>query len=184
MPEFIYNISAFNSSVDITKLTEELKDADFVVFSISSSDDNEVYKINVDRDDKSAIDVIIAAHSGIGSLEYYKNIKYRNIDNRTNELISRGFNYAGKMFSLSLPAQIRLLGINQVRNDPNLIYPIRWNTMHDNDYYEIANPEDFHLFYMKSLATYRAHVDAGTALKDQVREATSKAEVDAIIDNR
>lgn len=184
MPEFTYDIGVFNGGVNIIKLTEELRTANFVVFSISSSDNNKIYRINVDRDDKPAIDIIVAAHSGPDSLEYYKRIKHKAIDDRTDELISRGFDYAGKKFSLSLPAQIRLLGTNQARNDPNLTYPIRWNTINDNDYYKIINPEDLHLFYMKCLTTYRAHVDGGTSLKDQVRAAISKAEIDAIIDNR
>lgn len=178
-----YNADRFLDGVDVLNLALEFKEAEIDVDSITLSDNGQECYIISDAT-REIIDTIVLIHKGPDSLEHYKNIKYKNIDERTDELISRGFNYAGKMFSLSLPAQIRLLGINQVRNDPNLTYPIRWNTIHDNDYYEIANPEDFHLFYMKSLATYRAHVDVGTALKDQVREATSKAEIDAIIDNR
>ena len=39
-------------------------------------------------------------------------------------------------------------------------------------------------FYQSALADVKGKQDAGTALKDSVRAAATKADIDAIIDNR
>jgi hypothetical protein len=38
--------------------------------------------------------------------------------------------------------------------------------------------------YLTALSTKKAHLDSGTALKNQVRAATTHNEIDAVIDNR
>jgi len=184
MPEFTYDVGTFNGGVDIVKFTEELKAADFIVLSAGCSDNNQTCTVIVDKDDKPTIDTIVAAHVGPDSLEAHKEQKFKIIDARTYELIENGFQYANKIFSLSQHAQAKMMGIHQVRDDPMLTYPVRWNTKDDNDYYDITDLNDLHLFYMTAVGTYKGHVDSGTALKDQVRNATSKAEVDAIVDPR
>jgi len=110
--------------------------------------------------------------------------KCAGIDHRTLELIAQGFVFAGKTFSLSQAAQSRLLGINQVRDNPAVTYPINWNTIDDSDVYPVPDSATLFSFYLTAMGTYRAHVDSGTTLKDQVRAATTKAEVEAIIDPR
>lgn len=184
MPEFTYDVGTFNGGVDIVKFTEELKAVNFVVYSAGCSDDNETCTVIVDRDDKPAIDAVVSAHVGPDSLEAYKCLKFKIIDARTYELIEVGFQYASKIFSLSQHAQAKMMGVHQVRDDSMLTYPVRWNTKDDLDCYEIADSDEMHLFYMTGVGTYKAHVDGGTALKDQVRAATSKAEVDAVVDPR
>jgi hypothetical protein len=106
------------------------------------------------------------------------------IDKRTDQLIALGFTYAGKIFSLSANGQARLMGTNQIRNASNLVYPIKWNTLDDTDVLLLNNAIDVLNFYLTAASTYRAHVDSGTALKDQVRAATTVVAVQAITDNR
>lgn len=113
-----------------------------------------------------------------------KAAKFASIDARTDELIASGFTFASKQFSLSQAAQSRLMGINQVRDDENVTYPIKWNTIDDSDTYSIPDSATVLSFYLTAVGTYRTHVDSGTALKDQVRAATTVAEVDAVVDNR
>jgi len=185
MPEFTYNISSsFNDGVDITRFTSELATAGFIVYSAYCSEDKQTCVVNVNLDDKPAVDAVVAAHVGCDSLYAYKSIKFAKIDGKTYSLIENGFQYANKTFSLSQHAQAKLVGVHQVRDDPMMTYPIKWNTKDDNDYYSISDIDDLHLFYMTAVGTYKAHVDSGTALKDLVRAATSKAEVDAIVDPR
>jgi hypothetical protein len=126
------------------------------------------------------IDVFNASQS----LHRLKHAKMKAIDARTDELIAAGFTYADKSFSLSLAAQAKMMGTHQVKDDPALTYPINWNTINDDDVYAIANATDLNGFYLTGLGTYRTHVDGGTSLKDQVRAATTEAEVNAIVDNR
>lgn len=126
----------------------------------------------------------IGHYSQIGKLKAYKRQRFDEIDDRTDELIAEGFTYNTKVFSWSVKAQSKLAGLHQVRNDGALVYPYKWNTIDDIGMISIANAVDLHTFYMTGLATYWAHVDSGTALKIQIRSATTKAEVDAVVDTR
>ena len=120
----------------------------------------------------------------LAELEERKARKMKHIDARTGALIGQGFAYAAKQFSLSTEAQARLMGSHQVRDDPALVYPIEWNEKGDEGHYDIADAADMHGFYLTALGTYRAHVDAGTALKDAVRGAATLEELNAIEDER
>jgi len=120
----------------------------------------------------------------VESLVEAKKAKFAEVDARTDELIASGFTFASKQFSLSQNAQSRLMGINQVRDDENVVYPIKWNTIDDSDTYSIPDSATVLGFYLTAVGTYRTHVDSGTTLKDQVRAATTIAEVNAVVDNR
>lgn len=118
------------------------------------------------------------------SLDDYKQLRYKEIDNRTGELISQGFTYQSKVFSLSANAQTNILALDNTRDDPALTYPIKYNTIDDLDSYDVVDSTDLHTMYLTALSTKKGHVDSGTTLKTSVRNATTKAEVDAVIDNR
>ena len=133
----------------------------------------------------TTLDATVASHqAGFTGLPAAKERKIKEIDARTDELIAAGFTYASKQFSLSIPAQNKMVGTHQVKDDPALTYPINWNTIDDLDVYPIANPADLHGFYLTGLGTIRAHLDSGTALKDSVRAAVDIAAVEAVEDNR
>lgn len=112
----------------------------------------------------------------------YKTLRYNEIDAKSIELISGGFVYAGKTFSLSQNAQINLLALEVDKN--NMSYPIKWNTKDDADKYDIVDATDATNFHLTSLNAVKTILDGGTDLKDQIRAATDKAQVDAVIDNR
>jgi len=183
MPIHSYEISTiFPNGVEILKLTELLRENGIDVIGISK-DETHCY-VNVNTSLKTSVDSLILSYIGPNSLLEYKNRKFKDIDDRTGELISKGFQFAGKVFSLSLNAQAKMMGLNQVRSEPEVVYPIRWNTKDDNDYYDLVNADAVRAFYLTGVGTYRAHVDAGTVFKDLVRNASSIPEVDAIVDNR
>jgi hypothetical protein len=118
------------------------------------------------------------------TLEEYKQLRYNEIDCKSQELISNGFIYQSKTFSLSTTAQINILGLDEVRNDPALTYPIIYNTIDDLETYDIIDATNLHNMYLSALATKKGILDSGTNLKNSVRNCTTEAEVDAIIDNR
>jgi hypothetical protein len=118
------------------------------------------------------------------TLEEYKQIRYNEIDCRSGELISEGFTYQSKVFSLSTTAQINILALDETRNDPALTYPIKYNTIDDVYSYDVVDSTDLHSMYLTALATKKGVLDSGTTLKTSIRNATTQAEVDAIIDNR
>lgn len=132
------------------------------------------------------IDTNISSHeAGVYielTIDEHKVLKSREIDGRTGELISLGFSYATKQFSLSQNAQINISALNQTRDE--LTYPINYNTADDLDTYNVVDATDMHSMYLTALSTKKAHLDSGTALKNQVRAATTHNEIDAVIDNR
>lgn len=118
------------------------------------------------------------------NLDEYKACRFKEIDLKTEEKIKIGFSYQGKVFSLSQNAQINILALHETRNDPALTYPIEYSTIDDLGHYDVQNATDLHNMYLTALATKKAWVDSGTALKDAVRNAVDEVSVQSIIDNR
>lgn len=117
-------------------------------------------------------------------LAHYKECRFVEIDNRTEEKIKLGFTYANLVFSLSANAQTNILALDNTRNDVALSYPIGYSTKDDSEHYDVVDAADLHNMYLTALATKKAWVDSGTALKDAVRAAVDEQAVQAIIDNR
>lgn len=183
---YAYSIAAdtLDGTLDAPALTAELVAAGVAVFGLSLAElDPDALAVEVaDGTAKATVDAVVGAHGD--TLDEYKEKRAKTIDVRTVELIDLGFSYAGKVFSLSVPAQVKLSGLNQARLEMSLTYPIRWNTIDDLDAYDLQNAVDVNAFYMTALGTVRAHLDSGTALKDAIRAAVDKAGVDAVVDNR
>jgi hypothetical protein len=163
-------------------------ESDLLTATLSASSATQGSAVTVDGDvvtivtdmTQAALDAVVAAHS----LAAAKVIKHRAIDVKTSALIAVGFTFAGKTFSLSQNAQSNLIGLDLTRLDVALVYPITYNTKDDMDTHSLANAVDVHNLYLTALGTYRAHLDSGTALKDQVRAAATVAAVDAVADVR
>lgn len=120
-------------------------------------------------------------------LDDYKIAKYLAFDARTNELILDGFEFppaSGYKFSLTIYGQLNLLGVYVVRDSPMMSWPLLWPTKLDDYEYSIPDAATFESFYLTAMGTIRAYRDSGTLLKETVRAATTKAEVDAVIDSR
>jgi len=117
-------------------------------------------------------------------LAQLKAYRYSEIDNKTGELVGNGFTYAAKVFSLSQNAQINILGLDNSRLDPAIVYPIEYNTIDDLDSYNVVDADDLHAMYLTALGTKKAVIDSGTVIKDQIRTAIDIAAVNAIVDNR
>lgn len=130
---------------------------------------------------ESNVDTLDSAYENL-TLEEYKGIRFKQIDAKTQELISQGFTYATMQFSLSSNAQINLLGLEL--DKAILTYPIEWNNIDDTDKYMIVDVTDATNFHIASLTTKKTHLDSGSALKQSIRDCTTKAEVDAVVDNR
>lgn len=159
------------------------------IFTISCDENIVVFTFEEDLDvnEESTLDGVVDAYRSQASdriLNFVKQDKFNLIDKRTNELINQGFQFAGKTFSLTHEAQHKLTNFYNLRDDVSLLYPIKFNTKDDNDFYEAQDSSDISNMYAEANSVIRIHVDSGTALKDQVRGATSKVEVDAVMDDR
>jgi len=128
------------------------------------------------------------------NLQPIKERRYREIDSRTSQLIAQGFKHQDKTFSLSEQAQNNMIGVRTAIADhrasgtlpdfESAFFPITFNTLNDDDSMKIIDSDEYMAFYDDAMSTIRSHLDGGTALKKDIRAATTKAEVDAVVDNR
>jgi len=117
-------------------------------------------------------------------LSEYKHIRYVEIDDKTEELILTGYTFAGKQFSLSANAQTNILALYTTKDHPAISYPISYNTKDDEEVFNIPDASTLEGMYLTALGTKKAYLDSGTSIKEAIRAAITKAEVDAIIDPR
>lgn len=123
-----------------------------------------------------------------------KKIKFKLVDAKTATLIEEGFVWNDLTFSLSRQAQNNMLGVHTaiaeneakgtIADFEASFFPITFNTIDDLDQTNIDTVADYLDFYNTGMATVRAHLDGGTALKSAIRAATTQPELDAIVDNR
>jgi hypothetical protein len=108
------------------------------------------------------------------------------IDARTVALIFQGFTHAGKVFSLSHPAQLYWTNMYVARAilTATVAFPLRVNTLDDLATHDIADATEVETFYATAVGTVKARLGGGTVLKDAVRAAATQAEVDAVVDSR
>lgn len=131
--------------------------------------------LQVDSDDDPS--AIIASH---GDLATRKVTKRKQIDIRTVELISQGFTFDSKQFSLSIPAQINWSSIRENKLDYS--WPVRITTIDDENYY--LSLLDVDSFWIAARDEVQSHYDSGAELKEQVGLATTIEEVEAVEDDR
>lgn len=167
--------------LDSGVLLANLTSAGLLIDRIDTLDDTGlIYGVNADFTDDEA-QIIASTISGHG-LQVASAVKFAEIDAKTGYLIAQGYDFDGKKMSLSLPAQITLLGLSAAEND--LTYPVVINTLNDSDTLMIPDAATAHILFLTAVGTYRAWKDQGTDLKNQVRNAKSTKDVDIIKDSR
>lgn len=132
-------------------------------------------------------DALDAAVGSFVDIDHIKAQRYLEIDARTVELILEGFEFppgSGQVFSLSDRAQRTITGAFSMRDQPEFSYPVKWNTIDDGGVFNIPDPETLRLFGLSAAGTVKFRKDSGTAVKDQIRDATTISAVDAVEDNR
>ena len=131
----------------------------------------------------SELDSLMLSNEDV-TLSQYKHIKNEEINHITSEMIQGGYSFDGKTFSLSSNAQTNLIALFATKDHAALTYPIEFNTLDDLDNYYASSAATIEGMYLTALGTKKALLDSGSVLKDAVRAATTKAEVDLIIDPR
>lgn len=113
------------------------------------------------------------------TLDELKDIRYVEIDMRTQELIKEGFLFDGKTFSMSLTAQINW---SNFPNLPDALFPLTIIDIYESPYAcSLANKMNF---YYSALNAKNAPLQSGGLLKAQIKLCADEACVNAIIDNR
>lgn len=187
MTDLEYTLSDFPNSLSTDDLSTELSSAGLSPVGISTSGESVMLHFDapLSTAEETTLAGVIASHDG-ALAEAIKN-KVKEIDAKTSNLIDQGFEFppgSGDMYSLSLAAQSKLMALEIIKDDPAVAYPIEYNSKDDKKKYSMTAAADAHNFFLTALATVRAHLDFGTAKKDEVRAATTVAEVNAVVDPR
>ena len=107
------------------------------------------------------------------------------IDEKTREIINEGFEFDGVMISLSPNAQSMFTGVSLAIQKGYLTeadFPYEITTLDDNKYY--LSWENADTFFGLVLYHISTRLATGRTLKVAVNEATTKEELDAVIDGR
>jgi hypothetical protein len=123
------------------------------------------------------IEILDTSSMSLADLKAYR---YKEVDYKTGALISVGFTYDSKQFSLSLPAQANWHAIKD--NTSEFTFPLTVSTM-DNSGYDLAEANVI-AFWQAGRDALKGHIDTGRALKKQIFDAADIAAVNAIVDNR
>ncbi len=114
-------------------------------------------------------------------LDDLKQGKILAIDSRTQELIVQGFIFESTSFSLSSNAQMNW--IRMYAGKTFLTFPMNVSTKNNNKH-EILNEDDLSQFCLTAMNTVQSYIDSGNDLKEQVNDATSPSQLDAVFDSR
>lgn len=190
MNTYDYDIpSTFPNGLNLDVLTAAIKASSLGPYSLGASTLGEVcsiyFTIALDAAQlatlQGCIDVV---NNPTVQLDNAKIAKCGQIDQKTNEILARGYLWDGVVLSLSLGAQTRLNGIYATRLDPPGGYPVIWNSLDDLSFVTLADANDVVSMHDAAGDRLRSVVDSGTAIKDEVRACTTIAQVEAIVDPR
>jgi len=173
---------------DAVLLDAEIRDAGVPSFvGLVYHGERDQFMVEAEPDDEAAIRAVVAEHTGTEHrLPVLQAQRVLEVDLRTDELIAGGFQFppgAGAYFSLNITAQLRMLGMFQMRANPD-IYPVMWNSLDDTSVFTIPDQATAEAFHLTAAATIQGTVNSGTTIKDAIRAATTIEELDAVVDPR
>lgn len=130
-------------------------------------------------------EMIKVSEEFVGTLEDIKNEKIQIIDEKTRQIIDRGFTFGGQTFSLSDNAQRNWIGIASgiavgLYTAANFPFPL--STI-DNKKYLLTWENRFNFLGQVSYVI-GLNKTIGTELKQACMDATTIEELDAIVDTR
>jgi hypothetical protein len=113
------------------------------------------------------------------TLDELKDIRYAEIDMNTQDLISKGFPFAGHMFSMSITAQINW---SNFPNLPDALFPLTIIDMLEGPY--VLALADKLNFYYTALNYKNTQLQSGGVLKGTIKACADVACVTAVVDTR
>jgi hypothetical protein len=119
----------------------------------------------------------------IPTLEQLKAMRIVAVDERTSELFGSGFTFGGDKYSLSMPAQINLIGAVALVSAGMISLPSKWSRQ-DGSSFIIEDLATLTGFLATGLGQCIALRNSGAALRDAISAATTVEELDAIEDDR
>lgn len=122
----------------------------------------------------------------LNDLPTIKQRKLADIDARSNEIIDEGITFDGHLFSLSANAQLNWNSIFTAMQGGLIPADADFEVSTkepENDKY-LLTPDKRNAFFGLILSTVSTILAGGRALKQQVKNATNKEQVEAVIDDR
>jgi len=151
---------------------------------IGSHKNSDVLKIFGDSIlDEPLLDTTVADHVS-STLSDNKKIRRAEVDVRTRELIIDGFTYDSETFSLSTRAQINWISFARLIRLDELTLPQTISTKGDGEYSGFSGKPAVKDFFTASRVAVMGHLESGRDLKILIKDATTQAELDAIVDTR
>ena len=190
--EYPFSATA-NGEVDFSSLVKELAQAGLSQRPFLMRGYTSALRIGfagvVSQQDRTLLDALVASHNQISKLlDSLKERRLRDIDIRTSELIATGsFEYpeaSGFMFSMTTTAQFNTLVMYTRRNDGNFTYPVVRSIKNNKSSISLSDVSAVEAFYAASEIAVRSVLDNGNILKEQVNDATTMEQVNAVVDNR
>lgn len=179
------NLKTYNKIIQYSeRLHEEILSSGYVINFVGIVIDATTVTIFGDSfDDELSLDILITNHEII-TLEEYKQLRYNEIDARTGKIISEGYIFDGNLFSLSTQAQNNWTNINVKKETFNALgmFPLKISTKDSNVY--MLEYVDCDAFWGAGMIAVKTPYNEGGDLKKLIYDATTKAEIDLIIDNR
>lgn len=117
-------------------------------------------------------------------LDTLKRSRMEEIEARTAELKLDGFVYSDTTFGISTHDMLNLIGMDTNKDAAWVSYPVTWDSMDGMDSISVADSTAWTTFFSAAFEAYLGHETTNTALKTQIRNAATIAEVTAIVDNR
>ncbi len=127
----------------------------------------------------------ISHYIQIEVLEELKAFRIKEINDHTHALIHAGFEYpasSSQIFSMNETAQINLEVATRTKS--TLTYPMVYSFIDDSGSVSIADSTEMQNMFNDAFAHKRTQLDSGNTLKQSIRDATTKAAIDAVVDSR
>lgn len=120
-----------------------------------------------------------------GDIETYRTNKLNEIDMKTQMLIAEGFEYKGKIFSLSLAAQANWNAMLTFALAGGLQFPYEISAMYrETDKYDILDLPDLQAFIQIAFDKVARMIATGRTLKIKANELTTVPKIQKLTDNR
>lgn len=124
-------------------------------------------------------------YTWVESLSPLKIKRMEEIREKTRSLIETdGFQYSGKTFSCTEESQRNLIAAGENASETWFTYPLYWGTVDELDELVLSDQADLDAFYKAAFQAGRAFYDSERSFKVAIRAATTKAEIDAVVDDR
>lgn len=117
-------------------------------------------------------------------LEVLRKVRYAEFDKKTVDLVLEGFTWGGVLLPLDALSQERYTQAWNCRNEPAFTYPADFSGVINDTKVTCADADDVDDMYTQCVIKVRERNDSGESLKQQVRDATTVAAINAVVDNR